>query len=62
MSGPMLVGIVLGVLILIGVAGFLFDLFRRRQSPRHDEMVQRRANETLRYYRDVGDSNNAGGW
>ena len=62
MSGMALVGVgVLGVLMLIGAAGFLFDLLRRRQSPvRHDEAVQRRANQTLRYYRDVGDSTNSG--
>jgi cytochrome c-type biogenesis protein CcmH/NrfF len=53
----------LGVLILIGLAGLAFDRFRRPGQKSRDEADElRQANDTLRYYRDVGDSTNTGGW
>jgi hypothetical protein len=58
----LIVAATLGVLLLFGVAGFLSDLLLKRRFPsRHEDAVQRRASQTLRYHRDVGDSTNAGG-
>jgi hypothetical protein len=61
-DGVLIVTGVLGLLLVLGVAGFLFDLLRRhRSASSHEDAIQRRASQTLRYYRDVGDSTNAGG-
>lgn len=51
---------VIGLLILIGLAGLLYDRLHKRDRSISDD-TQRRATQTARYYRDVGDSNNSGG-
>lgn len=51
----------IGLLVLIGLAGLLYDRLHKRDGSVRDD-TQRRATQTARYYRDVGDSNNAGGW
>jgi hypothetical protein len=52
-----------GLLVLIGLAGLAFDRLRTRGHPRPlvDGAAQRRASQTMRYYRDVRDSTDAGG-
>lgn len=50
------------VLGLIGLAGYVYDRWRRTpavDSRRSDEQ-QRRADGRMRYYRDVGDSSKGG--
>ena len=49
------------VLGLIGLAGFAFDRLRGpAQQSRHEAAELRKAQQTLRYHRDVGDSTNPG--
>ena len=62
MSGVVVfwVGIV-GLLVLIGLAGLIYDRLHQRERSFGDD-DQRRADQNMRYYRDVGDSTNSGGW
>ena len=52
---------VVGVLVLIGLAGLVYERLHKRDRT-WGEDDQRRADQTMRYYRDVGDSTDSMAW